>query len=210
VAAASAVVARSIGALGTPQAVAAVRSVRGLARCRGPRGEYLTFVDSARGDLLRFEQRWPDGRRFLAFVRGAEAWAHDFDTGLAEPISPEMRAAIRSHEFQLIPLVLAERYSPQSVIQEDDSTRVAVLDELGLPGELRFDARTGLLLSMAFTNYNRPAEQVITTLGPWRSIDGVLFPERAVATDSTGDYVLDFHTIEVNPFAEPEFAVRPE
>jgi hypothetical protein len=79
-------------------------------------------------------------------------------------------------------------------------------DELGLPGELTFDSRSDLLLSKSVTNYGRPQERVVVRIESWREVAGVLFPDRVIATDSSGDFVLDFVQVEVNPAGAPSFA----
>lgn len=201
------VLARSIAALGSAEAVAAVRSVRGLANCQGPRGEYTTLVESMRGDLLRFQQRWADGRQFVGLVNGAAAWAVDPDSGETEALSAGARAGIRSHEFQLLPIVIGERYADLDIAEQGaDEVTLAATDELGLPCRLRFSADSGLLTGMTFDNYNAPGSEVSVLLGRWLEVDGVLFPSLAVATDTAGDWVLDFDRIEVNVVDEGIFA----
>src|ERR1044071_7919091 len=92
------------------KAVQQIRSIRALADCTGPNGRYMTEIHSARGNRLSFKQVREDGRTFIGMVNGKIAWTKktndEFDWLDKAGVS-----MIRSHEFQMIPLTLAERYT---------------------------------------------------------------------------------------------------
>src|SRR3712207_7690988 len=45
------------------------------------------------------------------------------DTGQREELTPQIRAAVRSHEFQLLPLVLGERFAVSGDVTRVDDMR---------------------------------------------------------------------------------------
>jgi len=189
--------------LGSAEGVAAVRSIRARARCTGPRGPYSTLIESARGSRLRFSQHWPDGRSFVALVVGPHAWTIDQESGEREALPDDARAGVRSHEFQMLPLTIEERFvNPVEVGTEvfDDArcATYSATDELGLPCRLYIDPVSSLLRGLRVANYYSPGDQVVIRLADWRPVAGVLMPWRATATDGQGDWVFDFEKIESN------------
>jgi hypothetical protein len=190
----------ALAALGPAAVVATIASVRSRASCNGPRGPYSTLIESERGDRLRFSQHWPDGRAFEALIEGPAAWALDAERDEREPLTAEARAGIRSHEFQLLPLVLAERYSELTLTGPASFDGTAcdgfdARDELGLACRLYFERASRLLSGLELTNYYVPEDRVTLHLGDWRPVAGVLFPWHAVATDRLGDWIFEFEEI---------------
>jgi len=190
----------ALAALGAPRKVAAIRSVRSSASCAGPRGPYSTLIESERGDRLRFSQHWPDGRSFIAQIDGQQAWSVDEQSGERELLTAEARAGVRTHEFQLLPIVLAERYSDLAAAGTADLGGIEcdafdAVDELGLACRLYFDRATSLLRGLDVTNYYEPDDRVAVRLDDWRPVAGVLFAWRAVASDRLGDWVFEFEEV---------------
>jgi hypothetical protein len=160
-----------------------------------------------------FRQQWPDGSVFEGFTNGRFAWSKNPETGQPESLNPTSRAMIRGHEFQMLPFVLPERYhhlrlSGQEIFAGVLCQKVEMVDELGLPGTLYFSSHTHLLMGIILADprdNGRSAVQI--TFDEWQQVDQVKLPGRVTATDSTGAFVLDFHTILLNQVNESLFTI---
>jgi hypothetical protein len=207
-----AIFAAALAATGAPQALANIQAIAATANCTGPNGPYTTEVLSSRDGRLRFTQAWPARPRFRAYVAGDAAWAEDAQTGALAPLDATSRAMVRSHEFQLLPLVLAERYrSPRLATNGGPGHGpyhiIEALDELGLPCRLLFEGESGLWAGMELTDpRERGRTTVLVEVLARRSVGGALLPERVRATDAAGPFVLNFHTIAINAARPTEFA----
>jgi hypothetical protein len=209
------ILAAAQGAMGNAGAIAAITSITALADCTGPHGAYTTEILSARGDRLMFRQVFPDRPSFVAVVNGAQAWARDETTGEIERLDAASIAGIRSHEFQMIALTMAERFADPVLVERTQFAGrtcqvVRMTGQLGFPHHVYF-ADDGLWMGMIQPDSRAPEHETIrVTVNAWRRVEGVLLPSRVTATDASGDFVLDFRMIALNTVDDELFIVPPE
>ncbi|MCP3978140.1 MAG: hypothetical protein GY716_02255 [bacterium] len=193
---------RSAEAMGGSETLDRVRTIRSVADCVSPRGPYTTELRSTRPDRLEFIQEMDGGGRFHSIVDGDRAWSVGED-GTESDLAPAARSMVQGHDFQLMPIVFAERYAVGEVtgIEEFAGSacrRLTYTDDLGEPAEAFFHADTHLLAGWRIANPMRPGEQVTMRALEWRDVGGVRLPSKIMATDGSGDFVLSFDEIEVN------------
>lgn len=206
----------SQAAMGHVDALAAITSITALAQCVGPRGAYTTDIFSMRGNRLMFRQAFPDRPGFVAMINGAQAWAHDEATGEIERLDAASVEGIRSHEFQMIAITMPDRYADPILAEPTEFAEkkcqvVRVMSRLGRPCHAYFAEDDGLWAGMIQPDSRAPERDTVqVVINAWRNIEGVLLPARVTATDRSGAFVLDFHTITLNTVDETLFAVPPE
>lgn len=191
-------------ALGGAVATRTVQSITAIASCSGPYGPYETEVVSMRGERLLFTQRRPERAPFCALMRGNRAWAYDPAGGLGDELDPIVVAMVRSHDFQMLPLVMAQRYRDlaagwQQRFAGAECNVVAMTDELGYPCQAYFRCADGLWAGMTLVDARDPGNaSVRVVVRAWRQIGAVRLPSALTASDAAGDFQLDFHTITLN------------
>lgn len=203
----------SRSALGTPAALASVRTISAFADCSGPRGTYLTEIHSARDGRLRFQQTFTGRNPFCIIINADGTWATDTVTGQTDPLDNDSKSMIRGHEFQMLPLTLAERYNTPELTGTVEwngelCLRVLARDEVGSLCTHYFQSDTERWMGMELTDMRQPDTQVRVLVQAWRTIENVALPERVLAIDAHGNYLFNFHTIVLNQ-AAPEYFVPP-
>lgn len=213
---ASAVISAATEAMGGRRALEEIQSIEAVADCTGPRGKYKTEVRSARGDRLMFRQTWVGREAYLAYVNGKLAWTKNEETGKVAAMDKEAAAAVRSHEFQMIAIAILERYSNPQVEGYENfagsrAIKVRMVDELGNPCHIFFDADSLLMAGMIMVNPMKGAgESVRVVFNRWSQVGKVKLPSKVTATDKTGDFVLDFQEITLNKVDPNIFSVPKE
>lgn len=203
----------SRAALGTPDALASVQSVSAFADCAGPRGKYITEIHSARDGRVRFQQTFAGRNSLCIIINGGGAWATDTVTGETHTLDAHSVSMIRGHEFQMLPLTLAERYAAPELTDAaqwngEMCMRVLARDDLGFPCTHYFQSDIGRWMGMELTNPRQPDTQVRVLVQAWRTIENVALPASVSAVDAHGEYTFYFHTIVLNR-AAPEFFMPP-
>ncbi|MEW6127901.1 MAG: hypothetical protein AB1757_12755 [Acidobacteriota bacterium] len=207
------IIAASIKAIGGQASVNRIRSIYAFASCRGPRGAYTTEIQSARGNRLMFKQVRVGGNTFIGYVNGETAWTVDSRKQEFSLLDKTGAWMIRGHEFQMIPLALGERYKNFSVEGKENFAgasciKIRAVDELNLTTYLFFNWQTKLLAGVISPNPASDKGEVITVVyKEWRTVGKVKIPGKVRATDSTGDFLLDFHTIRLNTVDNKIFAI---
>ena len=213
---ADAVFSAAAQAMGGRKALQEIQSIRAMADCVGPRGKYKTELQSARGDRLMFRQSWVGRETFLAFVNGKRAWTKSEKTGQVAPLDRNSAAMIRSHEFQMLAIALRERYGNPQVEGYENfagtrSIKVRMVDEIGNPCHVFFDADSHLMLGMLILNPTGEAgETVRVVFNRWRQVGRVKLPSMITATDKSGDFVFEFQEISLNDVDPTLFRVPKE
>lgn len=203
----------SINAMGGENALKNVYNIKAIANCTGPRSKYKTEIHSARQDRLLFKQSHEDGKVFAGFVNGAHVWATDAKTGLVSPLSRVNASMMRGHEFQMIPVVLPERYINPVVEPDIDFAEmrchdVRMTDELGKICHLFFDTKSKLMAGMIIENpTGEKGETVRIVFHDWKPIGKIKLPAKVTATDKNGDYIFNFYDITVNTVDRKIFKV---
>ena len=105
---AATVLAASVAALGAKEARDAIRSIRGSARGQSPKGPYTMTIDSVADGRMRFYQT-SDRGSFEAWVNANRGWTRSAE-GPSKLNAPTI-SMLRGHEFQLMPMVLPQRFS---------------------------------------------------------------------------------------------------
>lgn len=208
----------SRAALGTPDAFAAVQSISAYADCSSPGGAYRTEVHSTRQGAVRFQQTFAGRNPYCIVINAAGAWATDTVTGNTDTLDAHSVSMIRGHEFQMLPLALAERYSEPELVGAAEWNGVTCLcvrarDDLGLPCAHYFERETEQWMGMQLVNPRQTDTQVRVLIHEWRKIENVTLPARVSAHDAQGEYLFHFHTIVLNQaapelFAPPQVLVR--
>jgi hypothetical protein len=193
----------SRAALGTPQAIAAIESISAFANCTSPHGEYTTEIHSARGGRVRFKQTWANRNPIQVIINSDGAWATDIVTGESDPIDAPSVSMVREHEFQMLPLTLAERYHDAQPAQEIEWNNVSCFqiqarDDMHLPCAHFFRRDDHRWLGMELTNTRHVGNTIRVVVQEWRTVENVLLPSRVSAIDANGEYILDFNDIRLN------------
>ena len=214
------IVAAAHQAMGGEAAVAEVRSVRAFARCTGPDGPYTTEIQTDReGDLLFFQTREREGKteHFRAFVRGPYTWAElvDAEAGGVEPQPVAVRAMARSHDFFAFaldfPFFLNEpKVFGRTEVGGEPYLELRLTDNFKRPVRAYFHAKTHLFAGLEMFNPIFPKELVQLRIVDWKQVGSVLLPSRAIVTDGSGDFELDFQEITVNDVDPALFEVPDE
>jgi Domain of unknown function (DUF4440) len=205
----------SLKAMGGEKELKRIQSITALADCVGPRGKYTTEIYSARGNRLLFKQVSTDGDIFLGYVNGEHTWTKDEKNGQVSSLDKTYAAMFRGHEFQLLAIILRERFkNPVGEGEEDFAGKrchqIRMLDELGKPCQVYFDANSHLLAGFVIADpRSDKGEAVRVVFNEWKQVGKVKLPAKVTATDKSGDWVLDFHTIELNGVDEKIFVVPP-
>jgi ketosteroid isomerase-like protein len=202
-----------VQAMGGEKALKRVRNIKAVANCTSPQRRYKTEIYSARQDRLRFKQSPEGGKVFIGFVNGTHAWASDPKTAEVSPLSKENAAMMRGHEFQMIPMVLRERYlNPVVEAVEDFAAKlcykVRMTDELGKACHIFFDAKSKLMAGMIIANpTGDTGETVRIVFHEWQQIGDIKLPVKITATDKKGDFNLNFYEISLNRLDPKIFTV---
>jgi hypothetical protein len=207
---AQALCATSIGALGTPDAVAQIQTISATADCTAPRGTYLTEIHSGRGGRIWFKQTWANRTPLVIVINPQGGWATDTTTGETQSIDATDIAQIRGHEFQMLPLTLSERFTDahRDGASEWNGTPCLVVrgrDDLNMPTSLYFRTADSRWAGMELTNARHPDQTVRVVVHTWVEVGGVLLPSNITASDASGDYHFDFRNISVNTVDESVF-----
>jgi hypothetical protein len=194
----------SVKAMGGEKALQRIYSIKAIANCVSPRSKYKTEIYSAREDRLLFKQSHTDGKVFAGFVNGAYVWATDAKTGQASPLSKTSASMMRGHEFQMIPVILPERYKNPVVEPDTDFAgarchKIRMTDELDKTCYIFFDSRSNLMAGMIIENpVGEKGETVRIVFHEWKQIGKIKLPSKITATDKSGDFIFNFYDITVN------------
>ncbi len=210
-----AIFAKSLHAMGGEGELKKIQSITALAHCTGPRGKYTTEVYSARKERLLFKQVSAGGEVFLACVNGDYAWLKEQKTGQVSQADKALAAGIRGHEFQMMAMVLPERYKNPKPEGEEDfggmgCYKFKMIDELGNPCQVYFSKTSQLWAGKVILDpRSDKGETVRVVINAWKTVGKVKLPSKVTATDKSGDWVLDFHEIQLNGVGENIFDVPP-
>jgi len=120
---------------------------------------------------------------------------------------------LRGHEFQMMAIILPERFKSPVVEGEDDfagkrCTKIRMIDELGTPCHVYFDINSHLLAGLIIADpRSDKGETVRIIFNEWKQIGKVKLPSKVTATDKSGDWILDFHDLKLNRVDEKIFEI---
>lgn len=198
-------------AMGKEAARASIRSVSLVAVCRGPRGDYETRMISERSGNLSFQQFFPDHKNIAGILDG-RGWQLA-DKGRLEWIDPIETFVLRSHEFPLVALDLEKRFHDFRTIgraqfQGQETTQIAMTDQLGHPSSAYFSLTSHLLVGITDTNARAGGPQNITIrFDKWRRTNGVNLVSHVTIFSGSETYVFNFKSLRVNVAEKNAFQI---
>ena len=193
-------------------AIQNIRSISALANCRGPNGEYTTRIESIRSGKTRFDQRFVNREEPThVVINGQVAWSTN-RAGENSLVPPFQKLVTELHEYHRMVLDFQQMFSDFELVgnerfNERDCVKVAAKHQLDGDIFLFFDTATKRLVG-----YSLPVgegQSVVNVFNEWKEIEGVYFPTRIVATDSAGDWHLNFDEIRLNQSDEADFEIPP-
>jgi len=205
----------SLNAMGGEKELRKIQGITALADCVGPRGKYTTEIYSAHGDRLLFKQVSAEGEMFLGYVNGEHTWTKNEKSGHVSSLDKAYASMFRGHEFQLMAIILPERFKNPVVENEENFAgkrchKIRMIDELGNPCQVYFDTNSHLLAGLIIADpRSDKGETVRVVFNEWKKVGKVMLPSKVTATDKSGDWVLDFHDLKLNEVDEKIFAVPP-
>ena len=212
------VVRRSIEALGGPEAIRSVKSLRVQATCSGPRGPFETEVLSYRPESTLFRQESDRGSVEMVVV-GDVGWTRDRESGEIKPLSAGMRSFVRSHEFHLLVLEMDQRYSDHAQADPDSDQEggspahcqlIEMRDRLNLPVSVCIASDTNLPARMTVTPAAEFGDDVIRiTFEDWKRIDGVMYFHSFTLYQGEDEFRYKYQSIQPNG-VDPSIFVVPE
>ena len=203
--------------MGGTAAIAAVRSLRTIADCEGPKRNYRTTVWSDRSGAVKFEQDFPDGTTNRIAYEGRRP-ADDIrrprtlsQTELAN------WAEVEGHEVHMIVLAPDTRFGGpdgvrDTVFRGRRAIGVVFHDTLGTPVVEYFAPRDSLPLGFTFSDREVPTPGTVAlVLSQWGRVDGILLPRYAVYWQGEQAYRFRYTSIRLNPVpnADSSQASRP-
>lgn len=200
----------SIEAVGGAKEINKIRSVEVFADCAGPNGKYTTEIASFRDGKARFTQKFSyKPAPTDIFINDKLAWeASDFSL-----VSPFQRLVVRLHEYQRMAFDFQKMFHDFALEGTEDfankpSIKVRARNELNGTIYLYFDAETKLL-----SGYILPIpgsnESVKNVFNEWQTVGKLKLPSKVTATDSAGDWILDFQKISINKSDAQIFEIPP-
>jgi len=188
-------------AMGLSSEEAEVTFLAAQAECRGPRGDFLTRVVSARDGRMRFEQIASE-RHVIRGIDDGRAWQLDPATGRREPADEVTLTFLKGHELHMLALAPTTRLSsPRAAgVREfaDQSVYVvAFRDDLGAAVEIYYSVATGLPAGMKNVNHTGRGERdIYVRFSDWQPVDDLKLFRTAVFSQGADDYVYHYGLID--------------
>ncbi len=204
----------AIQAVGGEKELRKIKSLEASAICVGPKGEYTTEIVSFRSDKTLFRQTFTYREKDTnIFINNNTAWEKLTKTDDFSIVSPFQKLVVQLHEYQKMTFDFQTMFSGFELVGEEDfnaksSVKVSAKNALGGTIYLYFDKETKLL-----TGYVLPvpgsSESVKNVFHEWKTVGKLKLPSKITATDSSGDWVLNFEKITVNRTDEKILDVPP-
>lgn len=187
-------------ALGGAARIDALADVRASYACRGPVGAYRIELELPRARPWRVAWLFPGEIPAEFELDGHAGWSRAAD-GTRTPLAPEEAAMVRAHAFPR--LVLApEEFLPElehaGTRLEQGRTLERLVARAPGTGALELDLANDRLARLELVDARTdPPAKVTVRFESWREVDGLLLPERVVAVDGKGDWVMELATAEL-------------
>lgn len=179
-------------ALGGDAALAQLDELRATYACNGPSGGYHLELALEASDAGRIAWHFPNRpASVFAFERDA-AWLLAED-GARTALAPEEAEMVRSHAFARL-VAAPEEFL--GVLARVGTTEEGVrsLERLAAASGsfVELDRATDLPLRITLLDRRaEPPTPVVVRFERWRELDGVLLPDRVVAVDGRGEWVME-------------------
>ncbi len=204
----------SIEAVGSKNAIDKIKNIEAFAECIGPKGKYTTHITSFRSNKTHFKQDFSykeDSSNI--FINKDVAWAASNNSVGFEMVSPFQRLVVHLHEYQKMAFDFQKMFTDFEILGDEIfngnlNVKVKAKNALGGTIFLFFDKQTkhlsGYILPISGSE-----ESVKNVFNEWKEIGGVKLPSKVTATDSFGDWVLNFKEIKLNKVDEKMLEVPP-
>jgi hypothetical protein len=200
----------AINAVGGAKEINQIRSLEVIAECVGPKGKYTTEIVSFRDRKTRFRQKFSYKNELSdIFIKDNLAW----DANGYSLVPPFQRLAVELHEYQKMSFDFQKMFhdfvleGPENFAGRP-SLKVRAQHELNGPIYLFFNAKTKLFAGFVLPIPNS-GETIKNVIDEWKLVGKLKLPSKATATDSSGDWVLNFEKISLNKSDAKMFEVPP-
>jgi len=200
----------AIEAVGEATEINRIRSIEGFADCLGPKGKYSTRIISFRDGKTRFTQQFSYKDELSdIFINGQLAWQKSAQS----LISPFQKLVVNLHEYQRMSVDFQKMFHDFVLLgtekfEKRESIKVEAKNQLNGTIYLYFDAETKLL-----SGYVLPIpdsqQSVKNVFHEWKRIGKLKLPTKVIATDSSGEWILNFQQISFNKTDSKIFAPPP-
>ncbi|MGH9367566.1 MAG: hypothetical protein ACRD3M_07820 [Thermoanaerobaculia bacterium] len=209
---------QAVAAQGSPEAIAAVKSLTAVADCTGPGGDYREFrteVVSLRPDRTLFRQT-AGGRTVEFVVVGEVGWRRRPETGAVEPLPEGMKGIVRGHEFHFLFLELDRRGQDPRLAGRDSVSGhlclvVSMTEPGGRPSSVCLDEKTKLPLRLSFEPSGGPKPATIHVFPErWMEVAGIRWVEAFTLRQGEETFTYRYTTIRPNSVDPKIFQIPPE
>jgi len=187
-------------ALGSEAELAALEHLRAVYACRGPSGEYRLALELEPADSGRIVWTFP-GQPESTFEFEGDAVRLLAEGGARTALAPEEAEMVRAHAFPRLVAAPEAFLGPLTRVgssQEDGRTLERL--EAASGSALVLDLATDLPLRIELLDQrNTPPATVVVRFERWRELDGLLLPERVVAVDGRGEWVMELDSALLGP-----------
>ncbi|MCB1024458.1 MAG: nuclear transport factor 2 family protein [Acidobacteria bacterium] len=193
----------AVDAIGSKDAIARLRNIKAKANCIGPDGNYKTPVTSFRSNKTIFLQTFSyKSDRKTIYINEKFGWSPSENDEIPKIVSPFEKLVVRLHEYQKMSFDFRSMFSDfalvgNAVFEGRKSTKVRAKTDLDGSIFLYFDIQNKTLSGFEF----RPngSDQIIKNVfGGWKTFGELKLPTRITATDSRGEWILNFENITLN------------
>lgn len=189
----------AIQAVGDEKEIKKIRSLEAFAECLSPKGSYSTEIISTREDKTRFKQDFTYKNASTdIFINDKSAWNNN-EFSLVPPFQ---KLVVHLHEYQKMAFDFQRMFHDfafegTEVFANRPSHKVRAKHELDGTIFLYFDVETKLLSGYVLPIPNSN-ESVKNVFNEWKTIGKIKIPSKVTATDSSGDFILNFKKITFN------------
>lgn len=190
-------------ALGGEAALGALEQLRAVYACRGPSGEYCLALELEPADTGRIVWTFP-GQPASTFELEGDAVGLLAEGGARTALAPEEAEMVRAHAFPRLVAAPEAFLGPLTRVGtslEDGRTLERL--EAASGSALELDLATDLPLRVELLDRRTaPPATVVVRFERWRELDSVLLPERVVAVDGRGEWVMELDSAWLGPRGE--------
>lgn len=198
----------AIGAVGGAKEIKKIKSIEVFADCLGPKGKYTTEIISFGDYKTRFKQTFSYRNEPTdIFINEKSAWdASSFST-----VSPFQKLVVHLHEYHKMAFNFQKMFHDfalqgNEIFENRPSLKVLAKNELNQPIYLYFDQETKLLSGYILPIPNS-SETIKNVINEWKKIGKIKLPAKVTATDSSGNWILNFQQISLNKTDEKIFDI---
>jgi hypothetical protein len=195
-------------ALGGEKRLAALADVRASYACRGPGTRYRIEMELPAARPWRMRWLFPGQPASEFELDGQAGWSVAAD-GQRTELDPATADMARSHAFPRLVQAPEEFLGPleHAGAAQEEGRLLETLGAVHRPASLFLDTATNLPVRLELGDANDPSTRVVRVrFETWREVEGLLVPERVVAVDAKGEWVMELAEVRFEFDAEAEQA----